>query len=818
MGRPTDWHVLDLDRDPTPGDPIQVQGFARRIHDFADDVGTALRSIRGLSGDSAVQAWTGLSGDEYRRHFDDIPGELNKLERSYRLCGDAVAAYGPKLQQAQGDADRALEQGRQTRADLNAAHSQLASANAWVERANVQSLEYQEAGRRQDVPPPDPDQMRAATRNATQAQASQRSAQSAVDSAQARLDAAKQLAEQARGLRDDAANTAKRAIGEASDAGIQNKKWYEKAVDWVVDHWDEIVAVCKVVVAVLGVIVMIIGGPLAWVLLAAALVVLADTILKYMQGKASLWDVCFAALDCIPGFKGLTTAGGLLKMAKGGLKGVGGLSGQLGDLANGLRGLGKGFREAALPMAKRTCATDPVDVVTGQVILPQTDVSLPGVLSLELSRVHISSYRSGRFFGPSWASTLDQRLEIDDEGVVFFADDGMILYYPVPQPDVPIMPIEGPRWPLAWDGTPGGAMRITVPETGRTLHFDPRGPGPSQGARGMELPLRSLTDRNGNCVAFFYDDDGLPTEVRHYGGYRVGVATTDGRITALDMPASNEVLVGFGYDGHGNLTDVVNSSGFPLRFTYDARGRITSWKDRNNSRYGYAYDEDGRCVRTTGPDGFLSATFAHDTDNRTTVYTDSLGHTTTYRYNEALQVVSRTDALDQETISHWDRYDRLLSRTDPLGRTTHLTNDADGNLVGLRRPDGTTYMAEYNEMRLPVDIVQAERSPWWVLGPPRGRSCRLTPRPSPSRSGRRSPDARPTPGAKSPRCGSPKSARPHGPSVSRTWRSRTARRPYVSCSCKRSSRFPEPGTRSPSSLAVARCSISRTPSSTSSTR
>jgi hypothetical protein len=37
------------------------------------------------------------------------------------------------------------------------------------------------------------------------------------------------------------------------------------------------------------------------------LVLLADAITKYLQGQASLWDVAWAALSCIPGTKGLTT-------------------------------------------------------------------------------------------------------------------------------------------------------------------------------------------------------------------------------------------------------------------------------------------------------------------------------------------------------------------------------------------------------------------------------------------------------------------------------------------------------------------------------
>ncbi|WP_455713111.1 DUF6531 domain-containing protein [Streptomyces pristinaespiralis] len=45
--------------------------------------------------------------------------------------------------------------------------------------------------------------------------------------------------------------------------------------------------------------------------------------------------------------------------------------------------------------------------------LPQTDLSLPGVLPLVLRRTHLSGYRFGQWFGRSWASTLDERIELD---------------------------------------------------------------------------------------------------------------------------------------------------------------------------------------------------------------------------------------------------------------------------------------------------------------------------------------------------------------------------------------------------------------------
>ncbi|MFE5096312.1 DUF6531 domain-containing protein [Streptomyces sp. NPDC056638] len=49
--------------------------------------------------------------------------------------------------------------------------------------------------------------------------------------------------------------------------------------------------------------------------------------------------------------------------------------------------------------------------------LPQTDIALPGALPLVFRRRVASDYRAGRWFGPSWSSTADQRLEIDAEVV-----------------------------------------------------------------------------------------------------------------------------------------------------------------------------------------------------------------------------------------------------------------------------------------------------------------------------------------------------------------------------------------------------------------
>ncbi|MDT0271183.1 DUF6531 domain-containing protein, partial [Streptomyces sp. DSM 44915] len=84
----------------------------------------------------------------------------------------------------------------------------------------------------------------------------------------------------------------------------------------------------------------------------------------------------------------------------------------------------------------------PVDVATGELLMSATDVELPGILPLVIERHHISSYRAGRWFGTSWASTLDQRLILDEHGAQFLTADGMTLLYPRPLPDEPVLPVE----------------------------------------------------------------------------------------------------------------------------------------------------------------------------------------------------------------------------------------------------------------------------------------------------------------------------------------------------------------------------------------
>ena len=422
-------------------------------------------------------------------------------------------------------------------------------------------------------------------------------------------------------------------------------------------------------------------------------------------------------------------------MLYGGAFGLGGgiiSAGARGDFNGVFSGVPKDLRPPVLrpdlidegtagrPRGSVTDCGDPVDVATGEMLMPITDLELPGALPLVFRRTHLSSCDTGSAFGRTWMSTLDECVQLDAEGVVFASADGVRLVYPVPPPGEAVLPSKGARWPLEWDGHPDGAMTITDPETGVVRTFDTPAASGTSGI--VHVPIDSWRDRNGNRVDVERDHHGIPTALRHSGGYFVAVDTLGPRVTALRLldnspsryerydPAEHTddgtVVVRYGYDEDGNLIDVINSTGQSTEFGYDAQGRVTSWTDRNGTHFTYTYDTAGRVIRTEGTDGFMSGALSYDDAERVTTYLDSLGHRSRFRYNSHGVVTEETDPLGNTTRTTWDpTTQQRLTVTDPLGRTTAFAYDEAGRLTQVTAPDGSVTWAVYNDLGLPVEVI-----------------------------------------------------------------------------------------------------------------
>ncbi|MFC5833584.1 hypothetical protein ACFPZ3_57905 [Nonomuraea insulae] len=258
----------------------------------------------------------------------------------------------------------------------------------------------------------------------------------------------------------------------------------------------------------------------------------------------------------------------------------------------------------------------------------------------------------------------------------------------------------------AGDGDDG--HQVTDPATGHTLHFAAAEEGDTaEAASGVArvLPLSAITDRNGNRIDLHYTG-GMLAEVAHSAGYHLDIETHAGLIVSIRLREAGQTLITYRYDEHHHLTEVINSSGLPLRFTYDEHGRMARWTDRIGAWYAYTYDDQGRCVHGTGSHGVYDVEIEYRDGG--TVARDSLGHAATYHYNELLQVVREVDPLGHETCYEWDRYGHLPARTDPLGRTDRYAYDEHGLLTSVVRPDGAVSHLARDQAGRPATVVDSD--------------------------------------------------------------------------------------------------------------
>ena len=700
MVRPSGWDVLGLDGDPTPGVVDSVEALAKEFGDFAHDVEAAYRNLNSFGGDTTALTWIGQTADAFKSNFGPLPGRLQKLYISYSEASDALSAYAPKLLAAQNKADAALRQAQDAHADL-----QRATTTANSAAADLKSAQQNQAAA------PNPQAV-------TDAQTAHDTAQKNLDAAKGRLTALAAQAKQAYDDRIAAAKECAKALHHAQSDGIHNKHWWEHVGEVLSEWGGKIAEIANEIAPALDVLALatswIPGVDVITAGLAEAdnLVALAGTGMEIagdsMQGHFG--DALMGA-----GMLGATFLGGKAISKLGG-KAFESLSSKFGkeaeERAEGA--IGSEARSAE-GVSNSYTGGDPVDLVSGEMVLTEFDVELPGVLPVVLRRTYASGYDTGHLFGPGWSSTLDQRLSINAAGIHYAGDDGQVLHYELPGAAEEVLPVRGARWPLVWDREVD-EIRITDPWTGTTRHFAVTH---YHDEFGQIRVLTSITDRNQNRIDVLRDEYGTPTGLVH-PHYRLAfdaVVTVAGpRLTGIKLlddsgSDSNDIAIKrYQYDDHGRLTGVTDSTGMPYTYEWDGSSRITAWIDRVGYRYAYEYGPDGRVTRGSGDGGYLSATFEYRDAEHATTLTNSLGHTTTYAYDDNGHVVSVTDPLGHVVHTEYDRYGRITSRTDQVGSRITIDRDDFGNPIRVTEADGAVTELTYDARNQLTQVRQANGS------------------------------------------------------------------------------------------------------------
>lgn len=333
MSRPVGWDVVGYESDPVPGDQYDVKQLGREYSTIGETARDAADMLRKVQGADLSSIWNSDAADSFVDKIDDMPSDLDKAVKSYSGVGDVLSTWSDTIDTTQYRADKALTEAKSAHADLVSAQSRLDDASADYDTYNSSytssKTQYEDHKDDDEAPAgtPTEDQVKAAKNNRDVAAGRVSSAKADISSAQSRIDAAKKLVDEAHGDWKDGESSTEKGIKDAGDEGLGKEHWWDKVFQS--DLWDTLITICKVFVAIAGIIVLIIGGPLAWVVFAAALLILADTLYEMSQGRAGWGDVVLALLDCIPGAKGLTTASKLMSsistMAKTGTRALGAL-------------------------------------------------------------------------------------------------------------------------------------------------------------------------------------------------------------------------------------------------------------------------------------------------------------------------------------------------------------------------------------------------------------------------------------------------------------------------------------------------------------
>ncbi len=334
------------------------------------------------------------------------------------------------------------------------------------------------------------------------------------------------------------------------------------------------------------------------------------------------------------------------------------------------------------------CAGKPVDLATGILVEPQTDLVLPGRIPLVFTRSYRTNGAGVGPFGPGTSHTHHVLLLVEQaQRTVLFPDGGRAAF--TRQADGTFQNFTHPRvrGAVLRQQAPGHVLRF---KDGTTWAFD---------ANGF---LVTQTDRNGNTLTLTRSGAlGQLNAITEPSGRQltltnevIGVVP---RVTSVTDPIGRTVT--YTYNPSGSLASVTDPAGNQTQYTYDTQGRMLTVTDpRGNTAVTNAYDANGRVAQQTLADG-ATIKFAYTVIAGVvtqTVVTDPRGNPTTYRFNGQGYLLSQTEALGQTSTHTRDpATNLLLATTDSLGRATRFGYDTSGNLISITNPQGNAWGLAY---------------------------------------------------------------------------------------------------------------------------
>lgn len=348
--------------------------------------------------------------------------------------------------------------------------------------------------------------------------------------------------------------------------------------------------------------------------------------------------------------------------------------------------------EAHTPCPDGKCG-DPVSMMTGIYYQEDTDIEVPDVMPIKLTRTYRTKDTASRVFGIGASHPYDQYMLRDDLCTVarVILPDGAYIHFTRTSGtnclDSTLLHNTTQTAfyaaTLAWD--PAVQRYRLKFKDGTEWRFSDYG------------SLVAMLDRNGNTT----------TLTRAAGGGLAGnlskVTSPNGRYLTFTYDTSNRITqvtdilgrtIGYTYDASGRLWKVTNPLTGVAEYTYDASHRLLTMKEPGgNTHVTNTYDANGRVATQTQADT-TTYQFAYTLDGNGKVtqtdLTDPRGYVKRLTFNSAGYTLTSTEAYGQPeaqtTTYEWQvTTNLLLSVTDALSRKTAYTYDAKGNVLTVTK-------------------------------------------------------------------------------------------------------------------------------------
>ncbi|MDN7513934.1 RHS repeat-associated core domain-containing protein [Burkholderia sp. AU45251] len=385
---------------------------------------------------------------------------------------------------------------------------------------------------------------------------------------------------------------------------------------------------------------------------------------------------------------------------------------------------------------------EPVDSITGEVIVQQHDFTVMGRLPLEWDRSYASHDKRKGAIGVGWQTPADIRLELVPHNNVV----GVVSFFPDHATAFDVMPRKIGWEARQYDWQNGYALyrrvNLLILRTHAGVEYEFSLPSNweneiNKGIDGaaLTLPVRRISDLHKNAWAFERNaGQGLERIIEFKGEDATGraiivethLSSRNERqtnfITELvltDSVGGAHSLVGYECDQNGNLMVALDAMAQPHEFEYDTGHRMIRHTSARGVSFYYSYlqsdAESWKVDRAWGDGGLFDYRFAYDAKHHEIRIIDSQGDITTLQTNERGFPVSLINPLGGVTHYRYDEQGRTCAEVDPGGFTTTWEYDAYGNIIKRTLADGSLTKTEYDNNCRPTCVTAPGNRQWHYI-------------------------------------------------------------------------------------------------------